>query len=118
MRSIHLTGNDRFLLITARHRASGRFRPATASYVEFIYKVFGIIFNRLESDKPAFTEFGFVITLKHHVLLKRIIENKPVFMPVFGNMTHTVRIAISDTFMRNIFVVKNYSPAFRFIQTR
>ena len=50
------------------------------------------------------------IPLKHHVLFKRIVKHKSVFVSVLGDVTHAVNIAISDALFGDIFSQQDDFP--------
>ena len=103
---VHFSRDDGFLLVTARHGTNDCYRTLTATYVVFFDKFVGILSYRFETNKSAFLEFGFEITLQNHILFERIVENKTVFVSVFGNMREAVRVTITYVLFGNIFAVK------------
>ena len=105
VRSVEFSCNDCFLLVAARHAARFRNRTLSASYVEFVDKSFGIFSQLVEFDKTALLELRCEITLKHHVLFKRVVEHKTVFVAIFWNMAHSVCVAMSYILFGDIFAV-------------
>ena len=104
--SVDFSRDNGFLLIAAGHTSYYGNGTLSGSYVIFLNEFFRIFSDLLETDKTFIGKFLLPIPFENEILLERIVQNKSVFVPVFGNMTHSGLSAHPDARIGNILSAK------------
>ena len=99
---IQLAGDDRLLLVAARHGAHRGDRALPAADIEALDQLVCVPAHLVEADEAVILKLLIAEALEHDVLLQRVAEYKPVLVPVGGDVRHARVRTAADALVRDL----------------
>ena len=99
---IQLTGDNRLLLVAARHGAHRGDRALSAADIKALDQLVCILAHGVKTDEAVVLEVLLAEALEHNVFFQRVAEHKPVLVPVGRDVRHACVRAAADALVRDL----------------